>query len=364
MSYVVHSALLAVPVLGFCSLAVDLSRIEATATQLQFAADSAALAAAAHTDEPAYAMKIATVFAAANDVGGSPGSVAADEVEVGRWDGETWTRDDFGTFVRVTARVTSRPTILAGMIGAPTFDLARTAIASASGSGGPCAMIGLAGLSLTGGGSIDSYDSTAGPYKSGSEAGVCSNATAMTVSGVSVNGDVHPGVGGTVAVSSAKVSGNTNPLSHALAVASPTKPAGAKSLPATSKGAIKLDPGTYYLKGKFQVSAATSITLTGPTNLYVEGEVEMNGAGLINKTGDPHQLTLYVIGAQTVQLNDAAAFYGSLIAPSSSVSFDGSASMYGLVIAGKLKIDGKVSVHLDTSLPAAVVDQTLAALVR
>lgn len=102
------AAVMAIVVLGIIAFAVDIGYIALARTQLQVAADSAALAAAASTHLPRAEMEaVARRFAGSNTAAGRPVELASSDIEYGTWDTATRTFTPSaspGNAVRVTAR--------------------------------------------------------------------------------------------------------------------------------------------------------------------------------------------------------------------------------------------------------------------
>ncbi len=104
----VLAALLMILMVGMIAFAMDIGYIVLVRSQLQTAADSAAMAAAAVMGgEPGSALKTARQYAAYHTAGGENVQLAEDDVELGVWDQKTRTfvpLDQAGNAVRVTAR--------------------------------------------------------------------------------------------------------------------------------------------------------------------------------------------------------------------------------------------------------------------
>ena len=107
---VVLAAIMLVFLLGFVAFAVDLGYIGMVRTQLQTAADAAALAAAGSSGESQAGMvQIAQQFADANMAAGRHVQLNAGDVELGSWDANTKTftpmpAGQLGTAIKVTVR--------------------------------------------------------------------------------------------------------------------------------------------------------------------------------------------------------------------------------------------------------------------
>lgn len=75
---------------AFCSLAVDLGRVQLAKTELRRAADGAARAAAAGLlTNPDQAISLARQFANLNNVDGVPLNLESQDIQLGRWDAKT-----------------------------------------------------------------------------------------------------------------------------------------------------------------------------------------------------------------------------------------------------------------------------------
>lgn len=104
----VFAAVLLVVMLGMIAFAVDIGYLSLARTQLQAAADSAALAAAATTNQPRSETEtVAKQFAAYHIVGGRHVQLASKDIEYGTWDVNTRVftpSAQAGNSVRVTTR--------------------------------------------------------------------------------------------------------------------------------------------------------------------------------------------------------------------------------------------------------------------
>jgi len=107
-SIIVLSCFLIVFMLGLCAFAIDMGVIMLMRTQLQVAADSAAMAAGAVLGMPGQdSVATAKQFAAYHHAGGAAINLATSDIENGTWDSSTRTftpSTAVGNAVRVTAR--------------------------------------------------------------------------------------------------------------------------------------------------------------------------------------------------------------------------------------------------------------------
>jgi Flp pilus assembly protein TadG len=139
--------LLIMPVLlGFASLGLDLGRVQLTKAKLQYAADSAARAAAsAIPNDPQAAVALAVKYAGMHSVNGTPIQMLEQDVEFGIWDIKlrTFTKlSGFGVYganavrvsiSRVAAKGNATKMQLASLVGMSSVDVKVSAIAMVSG---------------------------------------------------------------------------------------------------------------------------------------------------------------------------------------------------------------------------------------
>ncbi|MBT4867479.1 MAG: hypothetical protein HON53_20435 [Planctomycetaceae bacterium] len=112
---------------------------------------------------------------------------------------------------------------------------------------------------------------------------------------------------------------------------------------------IDLPPGTYYFKS-LNLKSGSVINISGPTVIYVEGDVDLSDGGIVNQTLLPKNLQLYPLGTQT-KLPEEIDFHGVIYSTTSAVEKDaGSAEFFGKIIGQKVKISGSGAVHVDESI--------------
>lgn len=386
--------LLLFPVMiGFAALAIDVGFICNVAAHSQNTADAGALAGAfalyesqAHDSGEWDAWTGDDIISGVQDVIARnqkyEGYLSLEDqtIELGSWDSvnHVFTAMDpadweGGAFaVRVVARRTQTPLFFAAVFWKPHTSVEREAVATGSGA---CSGIwGVNGVEVTGNSFTDSYDSTDGPYDSltaGENGDVCSG-RGINVSGSSeVHGDVMTGfgyeatVGGSAAVITGVTTSSVNGLEPPVidftdVIASNDNGTigltdGGQSpfsagldLFLNANDNLTLAPGTYLLDS-ITMNAQSSLTVTGPTTIYVTGDVNSSGATIVNATQDPSLLTLNVGGAQ-VNLEGHAAFYGSIFAPNAAVSLGGTSDFYGALIGGTVEMAGDFQFHVDESL--------------
>lgn len=135
----VLAAVLLVVMLGMIAFAVDIGYLSLAKTQLQVAADSSALAAAASNNLPRDEMQaVAQQFASANRVSGRAVQLSASDIEFGTWDAGTrkfTLSDSVSSAVRVTVRTNAAnggatPLFFAKIFGKTSQEQSASAIAT------------------------------------------------------------------------------------------------------------------------------------------------------------------------------------------------------------------------------------------
>jgi len=128
----------------------------------------------------------------------------------------------------------------------------------------------------------------------------------------------------------------------------PLNPSGRLFL--TGNDNLTLAPGKYYFTSVRIVSLAT-LTITGPTEIYVSGTADFGGGGIINPTGIPGNLKIYLTGS-TATFSGTSDFYGAIIAPDTNLTFLGDSAFYGVLIGKTLDFRGSAIIHVEESLVA------------
>jgi Flp pilus assembly protein TadG len=381
------AALLIVFITGVLAFSVDCGIITLARTQLQAAADGAALAGAdALSSDPTTAITAAQSIAQANYAGGRKVSVVvSSDIELGTWDTKTATFTVLSGSARSSANAVRVTCVLSRARGnglalffAPIYGQSTTSVqaqAVARKGSSSCGFIGLNSVTMSGGSYTDSYDTSSGAYfrsSAGQQGNVCSNGD-ITLSGnpTAINGDASPGPGMSVGTSGgASISGSTSAASQLLVeaaidstVASTTNDD--SSIPLTSKGrsaynrankafsmsasdSITLAAGTYYFSS-MKLSGGAALNFSGPVTVYVTGNVDLSGGTVATSGSIPANFKLYVQGSST-KLSGGANMYAVVYAPTSNVSESGSSDFFGSIIGLTLNDSGSGGLHYDTSL--------------
>ena len=379
------AAFFMIMVIGMVAFALDFGRMMVARTQLQCAADAAAIAGALTlSGGTAAAQTTAVNCGQTNTAMGSAVIISgSQDVVLGNWNKSTLTfTASSGTQTSNAVKVTcvlshSRSNALAMTFGqifnVASADVSATAIATCV-PNNPCAFTGLNGITISGGSYTDSYDSSTASYTAGSAGNlgsVCSNG-AIGLSGGStvVNGDADTGPSGSFSASGGShITGSQNTLAQniteaAVNVGSAATVNNNASIPLTGKGnqalsggafslnggdSLSLPPGTYYFSSA-TISGGSTLTITGQTIIYVTGNINFSGASLTNTTSLATNLQIYDMGT-TVVLSGATQTYATIYAPTADITRSGGGSdFFGSMVGKSLTLSGGGGLHYDTSL--------------
>lgn len=280
----------------------------------------------------------------------------------------------------------------------------------------PNAIAARTNLTISGGGTVSSYDFATDPTAAspGYSAVLASTGTtnpAMTVTSTTVNGYVAApsatttpfapmwSYGGSAVVKGAAVGTGIDATRVSRSPYIPvfdiqTVPGGTmlSTTTATLGTAGATTPSIYYYNNAGSVNmrlngATTKITVVGPVILYVAGNfridgntgakliitptgslrlvvgrdfnIESTGGGIDNQTSDPSKLTVLCSRSGTdtfVYAATAQPFYGTIYIPNSSstLTIGSGVSIYGAISAQNITFSGNANVYYDTSLRYAV----------
>jgi hypothetical protein len=254
-------------------------------------------------------------------------------------------------------------------------------------------------ITMSGGGSVDSFDSGAGPYSSGTRKANGSIATngrflkAIDVGTGHVYGTAETGVGGTINVAGGAVGDlDWNATQTGIQpgwsdddmnVAYPTNsaPVGGMSMPApvaiNGSNITYLPPGSYTAASFTSSSSTKPMYVTGPgkSTLYVSGDLTVSGSGyiqiqpgasfelyiggkfvvsgggVVNGTQLAENFSYYGLpGNTTLTYSGSSAYIGTINAPQATATISGSAGAYGAAIVNTITISGGASFHYDEAI--------------
>ncbi len=362
------------------SLAVDVGYICALTAEQQNNADAGALAGAValqEGDSLSVLDRVRDVIARNQQPQGYR-SLEDQIIEIGWWhpvyqtfvplDVADW--EVRGYAVRVRAYRNNAPLFLAAIMGKTSTNVSREAVTVGAGQ---CRGIwGIEGVRIPGNVLTDSYDSTKGDYdpdSAGDDGDVCSGRGIDGMGSIEINGDMMTGMGYwptlagnagifSTGITTSSIDGMVGPLAEV-----PQDLVSQGDLLLKADEDLALDPGTY-LFDSITLRARASITISGPTTIYVasysntqadvsiavDGDITATGKGFINTTEDPHNLTIVILGDDAT-LNGTESFYGTVIAPNADVILSGTSDYYGMVIGKTVLMRGDFEFHVDESLP-------------
>jgi Flp pilus assembly protein TadG len=374
-----------VMLLSFVALAIDAGYIYVSRAQMQRAADAAALAgASALMEGEDLAMERAFEAAGRNLVGGAPVSEQEATVILGRWE---W---DARTFypasgdpspLNAVRVIGARPDValfLAPVMGVDTTDVIKDATALA-GSGICAGIWGLEGISARGDVFTDSYNSQVGPYGDANihaNGDLCSCQDIDLRGSVAIYGDAMYGEGysiwtsggayevwGIVAehrcgdfvpdfdMDEAAVYNDNDTIGLTDRGRDPFR-GSPWDLNLTSTDNLTLAGGTYYFTSA-KMSGQATLTIGGPSELFVVGSGVFTGGGVTNPGQNPADLTIYSTGAE-LSLRGNAGFYGAVMAPATDVELTGTDDFYGTIVGRTVSMTGTADIHVDESLVEAL----------
>ena len=368
--------------LSCVALSVDVGYICDLCGAMQSAVDSSALAGASALEVvPVAARQRAEEYAAMNAVGGSGLRHNELTLTIGHWYGlrNSFVPDD-GTIpstpnaIRVSARRPGIPLFFANIVGISSTTVSRGA-AAMQGAGRCLGVWGIEGIVGSGDVITDSYIQPDGAYgginvRSNGDICSCRN---ITIGGdTEIHGDAIYGRGHTMRLNgtSYEIWGRVDDQTCQLNPP-PFDMQGARDdndnedIPLTDDGDVAYRPGSQRLfltgndnltlpPGRFyfssaQIESQATLTITGPTEIFISGNAMFGGGGIINDTGIPANLKIYSTGS-TMTFNGSSDFYGVIVAPNTSLSFLGTSSFYGMVIGRTLDFRGTTNIHVEESV--------------
>jgi hypothetical protein len=380
---VVIVAVSMVTLLLFASLAVDVGYICALTAEQQNTADAASLAGAGVLQEGDSLPVLARIHDVISRNQRTQGFHSLEDqiIDIGIWNSVTHTFIPYDPVdwdkafaVRVRAARNNAPLFFAAIMGKTETDVWREAVAV---SYKPCGGIwGLEGVRVPGNVETDSYISPDGPYDPFDHrhhGDICSGREIRVNGSVDVDGAAMAGLGWWVdtrgqpiitGMTSATLDGipappmdfgnvHVNNDNHTIGLTDRGEspfPTGL-NLKINSYDNLTLAPGTYYFDD-IDMESESGLTLTGPTTIYVTGNIKVAGAAVIGTTQKPPDLTIISSGAE-VNINGTVEFYGQVLAPYADVEIGGDADWFGAVIGRYVKMYGTFDFHVDESLPFA-----------
>ncbi len=265
-------------------------------------------------------------------------------------------------------------------------------------------------ITFSGNAAIDSYDSSLGAYNASGNANRSDKATVATNATVQLSGSAEiygyvatggaaPSIGGNGRIygasspSSLKVDASRVRTDFNANLTDATAPIGIATSLGTLTSSITLPrvgdlPGAngryLYSAAKVALDGNAILTVNGPVdiisigestvngsakilissgstaalNLYCDSTITLNGAGMVNNTGNAAKATIWGTraagGSQTVDINGTADFCGTIYAPNAAVKLNGTAGVFGAIICNTITVGGTGDIHYDVQLAGAV----------
>ena len=103
-------------------------------------------------------------------------------------------------------------------------------------------------------------------------------------------------------------------------------------------------------------SASIVLTANGSAQIYVMGNLDIEGGGIDNQTLRPRKLAIFCIGSppSTVQvINTATPFYGAVYVPNSPLTVNSNLTVYGALVGQSVTFNGTPTIHYDLDLRRA-----------
>jgi len=245
-----------------------------------------------------------------------------------------------------------------------------------------CAVCAKDSVVLFGGSTTDSYDSRKGFYGEskvgingeieiniGSDGDVRSNGSVMlSVSGTTVNGDTT--AGSTVTLGrGTTITGTINnlappqelpsvpacgpPYSDGAGITGGSYDASNGKLEGTGSDSITLANGTYCFKS-VRLNGGSTLTIYGPVNIYVTGDSDFIGGGVINTTSLPENFKIFSSFSSAIlgiKVSGGSQAYMVIYAPDSKVLFLGGGDFYGSAVGRHVATIGDaIMIHYDKKL--------------
>ena len=247
-------------------------------------------------------------------------------------------------------------------------------------------------LTLDGVTVTDSYDSRLGTYASQANSNDAHGSYARTRghigsgedivangSSIGVRGNAIPGVDAEVLESgSPYILGDTYPRTQEVDLPDPSLAgfvdavannqnasissgynASQMSLRLNGSQNVTLNGGTYFFTD-VTVTGQARITVSGPVVIYVTGEFDLGGGGIINAAGPPSNILLYAHPyplpagnaptRQEVRIHGGAEFSAAVYAPEVDVYMAGGIEYFGSVVGGRITTGGGFLFHYDEAL--------------
>ncbi|MBI2267446.1 MAG: pilus assembly PilX N-terminal domain-containing protein [Armatimonadetes bacterium] len=254
----------------------------------------------------------------------------------------------------------------------------------------PYAAFGDQGVTMGGGATTDSFNSSVGNYASTQasvDGDIGTNGTSVNIISLggtttTVNGDVAVGVGGVPATAIRTTGGasysSSSVLTSPVPMDSVQAPTGTSLGDQSINGTVTLPPGIY---GSLTATGGANVTLTSgtyvfttlslsgsaqlnisvsgdPVIIYILGDgsdatkdLDLGGGGLMNTSQDSTKcIILGTDGCTRVEVAGGADAYYAVYAPKADMTVTGGGDVYGSLIGKTITNTGGADIHYDKAL--------------
>lgn len=110
---------------------------------------------------------------------------------------------------------------------------------------------------------------------------------------------------------------------------------------------------TFVITDQIQLSGEVEISNEGSLEIFVGGDVDIRGNGVVN-LNKPENFLIYSTASDadcsSVYIGGTSVFSGAVYAPNSEVAIRGGAEVYGAIVGKEIEFKGNVSFHYDEAL--------------
>lgn len=384
-------AILIPAILVLMVMAVDFGTINLARQQLQNAADASAVATLdVLLRDPNAADQAGVETVNNNLLLGEPIPLnAIRAIDYGTWDADTRTFVAFqrdggnppagATAVRVTIERSRNlqnavPLFLGSVIGIEFADVTVEAVAAAEAA---CVgFVGIESVTLANNIITDSYNSDEGDYTPWSDGNrndngdICSGGPVHLSSGADVFGDaqgapvtVAPGSGATISGTRTNIpsvvdfppvdftevlSNNNSNIARGPVWAPPFFDPDSRNLVVNNGRSLTLSEGVYHFNDLL-LAGGSRLNITGPVQIYIEGEMRFDNGTVANQTQLPANMQIFV-GEGPVNIQGGHQLHASIYAPEADVNMANGSGFFGSVIGKTFSTAGGAGLHYDESL--------------
>jgi PilX N-terminal len=115
---------------------------------------------------------------------------------------------------------------------------------------------------------------------------------------------------------------------------------------------VTLATGTYCFQS-VTLSGGSTLQVNGPVALYLTGQGDFGGGGLVNSTLKPENLQIlssYTGASHGITIGGGTQVYALVYAPKTEVVVSGNGNLYGAVVGDTVNSNGGAKIHYDEAL--------------